>query len=121
MILVGRAKKDILIRAKAIRSAFGKIATDDLRLELFEKQQGLCALGGKPLPSAESIWTQIDHTVPVLFFAEIRCYTMKQACTEANKKTNLQLVCISYGVRKSKLGLRRKSYCVRLHHEGNRT
>jgi len=91
-MIVGRPKHEIEERTKAIRLDFVRRypGMDALRLELFNKQSGLCTLCIKELAGWDNVQATVDHSTSVYIWAQSN-FLIDEATEHANKKENLVL------------------------------
>ena len=88
-MIISRPKEEIAERSQYIRKDFeSRYNTDQLRQELFDEQSGTCWICRKPLQSADSVVTAIDHAIPVAQYATWD-FTLDEAASHANQRRNL--------------------------------
>lgn len=109
-MILGATKSQIRLVTKAVRADFRHRYGDGeaLRQNLFEQQNGLCILCNKPMQGPDSIFTHIEHMIPVREYADyyVAGISLERVLECANdKEKNLRLSHTSCGVEKHSASL----------------
>lgn len=110
-MLIGYSKSELRVRMKAIRADFTRRYSSKfhaLRKRLFEEQQTLCALGGKPIPAPDGFFADLDHRLSISTYANMPL-SLERACQLANTEANIQLVCKGCNSKKNAVDLEENS------------
>jgi len=86
--LIGKTKKEIIERSKAIRQALSQRRADAIRVIKFHNQEGWCYICGKPIQEPTGLLCHVGHAISIYTWAE-RNISIEEAIAGANDEKNL--------------------------------